>query len=1723
MATTNQKLQDEIMLWEYERSSDQVALRRSREIISEFLGNNAARTEGERRIKQLIDEANLYRVAGVSIADKMSTGVQAVRGRVVSDQFRTLISFVRRVAGNANVVRCFTLWVWRYSQKKPRNRHELRHDKARSRSRSPDTAGLTSARTRGRQKELVGKYHILSDKANNMGLLHVCFCSWIHAQLQSMNEILDRSHRFVHERQHFWQEKNDLHSKLANVDDQLERLQKERSALSKRNTELKHEVKELKSQKEQLETVQVDMQEALRTTSSHLRSERNLKYKLEATLHEEGLHMEKEREKFNRDVHELQAALWQARKERNMARVQLHEMRGEVHACHQEMARLEGYLHGAREENSQLASKLSDSLEKNAQIVKNMASERIVKEREFKAHIHSAEERHNSVEDQFQAKVTELEAVLASAMQEKEAVSKQSAEALIEVSSLEGQLAEQCNARQRLEARIEELFNELQAEKAKNFDTVVETEMKIIGLDTHLDANFKYDVGTKMVVAPTSPKSPMSAMTPKRSSRREDRWGWNKTMEARGSHYSRGSGSQLFADLEGGLEQHMIHRTSLDSIGIARVKQSLGSESSPRNAETEIQEGIYSESSPRNPGRQSSESLLPPGYAFGDMSTLMGGSQIQDQDSSDSPRSPRRMFDPLIASETHAARAISGGGGAQSSAVSTWLSSSSSGAQGGPTEGSFLKSATDGNSAIQADSTDVRFSKAVSSGPPGSNHAEQHVGSAHSGMHYSASSTHEPLPALPPSHAHIPENCVFPERRVETHEACVGPGRSVFTSDASVETEPEKKPEVSVAAVQTDKNKTPYDVILDRLSKALKDDYEKSGFTVFEFIEIWALDQEFGWEAASIIMSEDEAAKMIQGVWRTWAHHKRAMQQEGLDGASHNLAFLAEHSLVRLGERAAAEQHSRQLKEKEEAYHEAWKKTEHSKRWEEYSIPSAKLIHQLHESRPYSVRQDPSFQAMDIDFLLKTSQDRAAKMERETQMLADATGGEVVGATKIKARDKARSVAKRKFADDFSQITDSARVLIVYPCVKSLYSAVEHLIKKDLAPAPSSHLGHRLDFYVLEIIDRVRHPVNGYRDFVAKVVVDGFVAEIQFHLALLYEEKAGRKGLHKNFHFDVESMRLGSDMVLVSSMRGNVETVEKLARAHGLRGMNARDQSGRCAIHYCCQRGMTSCVSVFTYNGGDLWIGDSTAGVLDFGTLPIELALRNQHVVLSKFVLRKMQIKKPWDRARALKRFVQNCILWWVDFMAGNIDAFDGSAALLDHATSDVREDWLSIGHHMMAVVHAWDEDHEEQEALEHQLHASAREGHAPRVRAFLTLGVAAVGRWCNKGMKKTAVDKAIEFGNKAAASVLAEFLGSNTNKSCHRPLFKPGLSTHLFQAAQLQDPEYAMAALAAGANPNEARDASGKTALMIFAAMGHVKECERLIDFKADACLEDKFGCRASHYAAALGHESKGMQEYLQRYETKQNPLRLAPIAGIEHIAREGCAGAVWRFVNENPTWQTDLNAPLKVGMKPTPLWIATSVSCRVHELHKGLESEEVLDPSGMVVRALLFWKANPAVPDTNGDTPLHVAAVRDRSDIYNELFTALILQKGGKFTENVVSNARNRWGASPAGILDDRRKLQSARREQQADADAVTLRVIFAFWGTLRRSLDTMGWMELWDERNTQLESLRRKTLTDVVSAQEISGSKHKKKKKHHLKDSPPGDYEVKTPKTPKHTHAE
>merc|ERR1719387_3003800 len=152
-----------------------------------------------------------------------------------------------------------------------------------------------------------------------------------------------------------------------------------------------------------------------------------------------------------------------------------------------------------------------------------------------------------------------------------------------------------------------------------------------------------------------------------------------------------------------------------------------------------------------------------------------------------------------------------------------------------------------------------------------------------------------------------------------------------------------------------------------------------------------------------------------------------------------------------------------------------------------------------------------------------------------------------------------------------------------------------------------------------------------------KVVVDDLIGELEFHLAPLLALRSNQQWFNtSSSSSEACDTALVAEMLLVASIRGAGSVVERLARAHRLSGSTVCDQHGRTAMHYCCHHGLNAGISLLTYYEGDAWAGDSTSDSL-FGTLPVELALRNGSVETLKLVLRKMQVRPPKQQDLALQ------------------------------------------------------------------------------------------------------------------------------------------------------------------------------------------------------------------------------------------------------------------------------------------------------------------------------------------------------------------------------------------------------------------------------------------------------------------------------------------------------
>lgn len=449
--------------------------------------------------------------------------------------------------------------------------------------------------------------------------------------------------------------------------------------------------------------------------------------------------------------------------------------------------------------------------------------------------------------------------------------------------------------------------------------------------------------------------------------------------------------------------------------------------------------------------------------------------------------------------------------------------------------------------------------------------------------------------------------------------------------------------------------------------------------------------------------------------------------------------------------------------------------------------------------------------------------------------------------------------------------------------------------------------------------------------------------------------------------------------------------------------------------------------------------------------------------------------------------------------MAGGMEDSDNESPLLPGEGNEVRETWIEIGRLILKALQAWDETGECQRELESCFRDAARMGHAPRCHAFLLMGVDCIGQK-RQGLS-TALDEAVMNHREAASSLIFKLISTiltpeQLQLACNGPTVETeaercmtGIERHLFVAAINEDMAYAMAALAGGANPNVS-DGAQRTPLMLFAAAGSLGAVMRLLDFKANPSLQDAYCCIARDYAMALGHD--GCKEYLNDNQTKGDRASYIPL-DMDHFwtrdIKTGSVGAIWRLTQEVPyhTYEDiakQLNKTMSGGKKTTLLLIATELACR--------DPASVInpDPKGQVVRALLFWKADPSIADGMGETPLHAAALRYRNDLYAELYTALILLHGELAAEEMVRTSRNFIGRTPLELIAEQEGKLNLMHDEDATSKREVLRFIFAYWGELRSSLQALGWRQLWDMN----QGLKTRTVLDLSTP----GAKHRKKTK-------------------------
>lgn len=937
-------------------------------------------------------------------------------------------------------------------------------------------------------------------------------------------------------------------------------------------------------------------------------------------------------------------------------------------------------------------------------------------------------------------------------------------------------------------------------------------------------------------------------------------------------------------------------------------------------------------------------------------------------------------------------------------------------------------------------------------------------------------------------------------------------------------------------------------IMFEQLYFAFKSTYTKN-VSPWEFMERWALRKEFEVQAAQLAQTETSAALTIQRNYRR--RRLRDLDDDALVPGVHQSAFLMALERKKNSEGVDDEMLETQIQVMREGYDKAFIEAGGVRGRDGHaclSEPDMKrakaikdMIVELKKARTMADRQTHGFETMGLDTLLAESQKKNSKMTFEVERLAMLTGGEVkIGS--VKSRGRARVKAKRKYGNDFSCLTDCMRASIFFPSVGAVYDALEFIIRQEGTVTPDGTLefrdeDRRKDFYFLDIEDRVLNDVQGYRDVIMKMVVDGLVGELQLHLAPLLTAKGGAG--HKIY----ETLRLAGEFLLESSIRGDAKAIESLASLHNLNGEEAKEKNGRTGLHYCCYHGLMTSVWLLASPGtkemeergkhkkvANVWRGDTTSD--DHGCLALELALEMGHVEVVTTMLRFMKDRPPQRKvwSAALRRFAEYCILFWVDYAAGAAsvapkDNMTQEAAkeeekeeeteedngffseeenfeeeqekplpifkqLLEAGKIEEREKWIKVGRLMLEVLKTHDENREEEAKrslalVEERLRIAAKAGHTERVHAFLAMGVDCIGD--SSESQGTALDLAIENQHAETAAAIAEFLGfEEAEKACRRPVsvsgtFTPCPSAHLYEAALQEDRFYALAAMAARADPNNEDDKthSGKTPLMVFAAAGDLDMCKFLVKSGSSASSLDKANCKASHYARALGHTE--VVKFLKNIEGPPSTGRTRPRDLFSDVAFSGCAGPLWLWVTEQiqdaekyeskfseqskEKLKVLVNTQANTQFKPSALLIATRMSCCEESTSTMKSTIRTQDPSGQVCRAMIMLDADPSIADRDGVTPLHQAARSERMDLYSLFVAQLEMLYGKKEAKKLLTrDLVDTMEETPDLIVKEQEIKKMGRDFIDSEHDRQLKQFIFTFWCGWLKTLRGMEWRGLW-----------------------------------------------------------
>jgi len=697
-------------------------------------------------------------------------------------------------------------------------------------------------------------------------------------------------------------------------------------------------------------------------------------------------------------------------------------------------------------------------------------------------------------------------------------------------------------------------------------------------------------------------------------------------------------------------------------------------------------------------------------------------------------------------------------------------------------------------------------------------------------------------------------------------------------------------------------------------------------------------------------------------------------------------------------------------------YDEAFENAGGQEKAEPFFDPVNKLCRRLLQERPDERgRQDCGYEILGMSALYNATAKARPKLMREVRRIA-AMGGGYAMCPDLKGRDRARAKALTKYGNDTACLTDLMRASIVYPNIESMYESFITILSDDLER-------YRHDWHLVEFNDRFQNVRDGYRDISMLFRADGMVGEVQLHVDQIVNAKKG--GGHRQY----KKQRLVNELIFEACVLNDEVQAMKLAIEFHSCASTVRDKNGRTALHYSCGHCSENAVRALLVNKANPWKPDN------WGLLPFELAMVGGHFGTMELVLEAMKQKQP-DDPKQTTRLVEKGFLVWVDRkihddgkrQAMQRKVFNPALALIEETASrreSAEGSWMRVGKLLIEVII----EHSAQSYVDSWFMKNAEAGDIPKVFAALEADFDPKVKWGSP----SAMDKAIEGGHVELVTKLGEWMKANPSVKCLQVSSRESVHSHLKRAAQLSDPAYATAALAAKADPGhtKARAPGKRTPLMAFAAAGDLGMCKTLVDANAQAAGYDAHACSVLDYARSLGQSH--VEEYLMELESftdmpfksRDGPPDLAMY--IYTAVQDGCCGAISRMsralteAEKGSFKQSTVAEVLDCSFGPFQMSLLHLAVQAVGSLI-GARREDGPDPAAQFCHALLLARADPTKQNARGESSLHAAA-----SLGDEHVHELMMQHVPKSTGTDSPSARDTEDRYHVGTL-----ARTVRRKQ-------------------------------------------------------------------------------------------